>query len=59
MPYLSVTQSGVLPAAMTFGKAVVASSVGALTQVVMDEQTGLLVPPPGSRGRWLMPLSGC
>lgn len=45
MPYLSVTQSGVLAAAMTFGKAVVASSVGALMEVVMDGQTGLLVPP--------------
>jgi glycosyltransferase involved in cell wall biosynthesis len=45
MPYLRTTQSGVLPAAMAFGKAVVASSVGALAEVVKDGESGLVVPP--------------
>ncbi|HEX6203267.1 MAG TPA: glycosyltransferase, partial [Thermoanaerobaculia bacterium] len=38
-------QSGVLPAAQTFGRPVVAAAVGALPEAIEDGRTGLLVPP--------------
>jgi len=44
-PYLHAFQSGVVHLAMTMGRAVVASAVGDLGSVIVDGQTGLLVPP--------------
>lgn len=44
-PYLHASQSGVVHLAMTMARAVVASDVGDLGSVVLDGQTGLLVPP--------------
>ena len=45
LPYLSATQSGIIPLAYTFGTPVVATRVGAIPEVVMDGVTGLLVEP--------------
>lgn len=45
LPYLYVTQSGVALAALTQGCPMVASDVGGLSDVVIPEETGLLVPP--------------
>jgi glycosyltransferase involved in cell wall biosynthesis len=43
-PYLAGSQSGVVHLAMTMARAVVASDVGELGQVVADGETGRLVP---------------
>ena len=45
LPYLEATQSGVVPLAWAHGRAVVASRVGAIPEVVEHDRTGLLVPP--------------
>lgn len=45
LPYVEATQSGVIPVAYAFGKPVVATDVGALSDVVRNDVTGLLVPP--------------
>jgi glycosyltransferase involved in cell wall biosynthesis len=45
LPYVSATQSGVVPVAYSFGKPVVATTVGALPEYVDHGRTGLLVPP--------------
>lgn len=45
LPYLSASQSGVIPTAFAFGKAVIATNVGGIPDVVRDGQTGLLIPP--------------
>lgn len=44
LPYLTVNQSGVVHLAMTMARAVVATDVGDLPEVVENERTGLLVP---------------
>ncbi len=49
LPYISATQSGVVPVAYTYGKPVVATDVGALPECVEHGQTGLLVPPRDMR----------
>jgi glycosyltransferase involved in cell wall biosynthesis len=43
-PYLRASQSGVIHLAYTFGRPVVASDVGDLSEVVRDGETGFLVP---------------
>ena len=42
-PYIRATQSGVAHLAFTFGRPVVASAIGDLPEVIVDEVTGLLV----------------
>jgi glycosyltransferase involved in cell wall biosynthesis len=45
LPYRSVTSSAMLLAARRFGCPVVATDVGDLGEIVVDGETGLLVPP--------------
>lgn len=45
LPYKQVSQSGVVLSAYSFGKPVVATSVGGLPELVDDGKTGFLVPP--------------
>ena len=45
LPYLTATQSGVVPLAYLLGKAVVATNVGAIEEIVIDGVTGRLVEP--------------
>ena len=45
LPYISASQSGVIPTAFAFGKPVVATRVGGIPDLVKDEETGLLIPP--------------
>jgi glycosyltransferase involved in cell wall biosynthesis len=48
-PYHSSTQSGAVQAAYTFGRAVIASRVGGLPEVVEDGRNGFLVTPGSAR----------
>jgi len=45
LPYLEATQSGVVPLAFSFGKPVVVTDVGSLSDIVKDGKTGVIVPP--------------
>lgn len=45
LPYTDATQSGVSAMAFAFSRPVIATSVGDVPDVVIDGQTGLLVPP--------------
>ena len=45
LPYLSATQSGVIPLAYAYGKPVICTKVGALDELVSDGETGLVVNP--------------
>jgi glycosyltransferase involved in cell wall biosynthesis len=49
LPYVEASQSGVIPLAYTFGKPVVATTVGGLPEAVDHGQSGLLVPPRDER----------
>jgi glycosyltransferase involved in cell wall biosynthesis len=44
LPYLSATQSGIAQIAYNFNKPVIASAIGGLCEVVIDDVTGFLVP---------------
>ncbi len=48
LPYIEASQSGVLTIAYSFGKPVVATSVGGIPEVLRQNETGLLVPPADS-----------
>lgn len=45
LPYTDATQSGVSAMAFSFSRPVIATGVGDLPEVVIDGQTGLIVPP--------------
>jgi glycosyltransferase involved in cell wall biosynthesis len=49
LPYISASQSGVIPIAFSHAKPVVATCVGALPEYVDHGRTGLLVPPRDER----------
>ena len=45
LPYTRTTQSGVILTAFSFGKPVIATSVGSFPETVIQGETGYLVPP--------------
>ena len=45
LPYLASSTSGVVPLVYTAGRPLVASSTGALPEMIDDRRNGLLVPP--------------
>lgn len=45
LPYISATQSGVLHLAFGFGKPVIATNTGSISEVLEHNKTGLLIPP--------------
>lgn len=45
LPYRHATQSGVVPLALQWGRAVVSTEVGGLPEAVLNEVSGILVPP--------------
>ena len=49
LPYIEASQSGIVPIAYRFGKAVVATRIGSLPDAIEDGHTGLLVPPSNSQ----------
>ncbi|WP_418320791.1 glycosyltransferase family 4 protein [Piscinibacter sakaiensis] len=48
MPYIDATQSGVAAMAMGFGKPVVATNVGSISEMIVHNSTGILVAPRDS-----------
>jgi glycosyltransferase involved in cell wall biosynthesis len=48
LPYVDATQSGVVQLAYAFEKPVISTTVGGLPDIVVDGETGLLVPPGDS-----------
>ncbi|MCK5641048.1 MAG: glycosyltransferase family 4 protein, partial [Gammaproteobacteria bacterium] len=45
LPYIMATQSGVLPLAFGFGKPVIATDTGSISEILEHGKTGLLIPP--------------
>ncbi len=45
LPYRSATQSGIVQIAYNFNKPVIATNVGGLSETVIHERTGFIVPP--------------
>jgi glycosyltransferase involved in cell wall biosynthesis len=45
LPYISATQSAVVPTAYMFERPVITTDVGGLPEVVIDGETGYIVPP--------------
>lgn len=49
LPYISATQTGIIPLAYSFGKPVIATKVGAIPEIVEDDKTGILVEPKNEK----------
>lgn len=45
LPYRSATQSGIVQIAYQFSKPAIVTDVGGLSEIVLDNQTGFVVPP--------------
>ncbi len=45
LPYIEASQTGIIPIAYAFKRPVIVTDVGALTEVVEDGVTGLIIPP--------------
>ena len=48
VPYIDATQSGVIMSAYAFAKPCIATNVGGLPEVVINEKNGLVIPPHNS-----------
>ena len=49
LPYTDATQSGIIQIAYFYDKPVIATDVGGLSEVVINEKTGILIPPKDSK----------
>ncbi len=49
LPYIDATQTGIVPIAYSFKKAVIATNVGSLPEVVTEGKTGLVVKPKDTK----------
>lgn len=49
LPYLEISQSGVVPVAYSFKKPVVVTDVGSLSEIVEDGTTGIVIPPRNTK----------
>ncbi len=58
LPYLSASQSGVIPTAFAFSRPVIVTNVGSIPDMIQDHQTGLLISPgnPASLTKAIMEL---
>ena len=45
LPYVEASQSGIVAISFAFGKPVIVTNVGSLPEVVIDGETGIIVPP--------------
>ena len=45
LPYISASQSGLVQTAMVYGKPVIATRVGAFSEIIKDKKNGILVQP--------------
>jgi len=50
LPYTQITTSGVIPLAYSFSRPVITSNIGGLKDVIINDQTGILVPPEDADG---------
>lgn len=50
LPYLSATQSGVIPTAFPFAKAILATAVGGIPDMIRDDENGLLAAANDAEG---------
>lgn len=48
-PYISASQSGLVQTAMVYNKCVVATNVGAFSEIIKDGENGYLVPPKDAK----------
>lgn len=48
LPYKSASQSGIVPTSFMFGNPIIATKVGALTEVIKDGVNGLMIEPENS-----------
>jgi len=48
IPYTNITTSGVIPLAYAFKKPVITTEIGGIKEVVVNGETGLLIPPHNS-----------
>lgn len=49
LPYIESTQTGIIPIAYAFKKPVIVTNVGSVPEVVINNKTGLIVPPKNSK----------
>ncbi len=50
LPYIEASQSGIVAMAFVYGKPVIVTDVGSLTEIVKNNRNGLVVPPGDAEG---------
>jgi glycosyltransferase involved in cell wall biosynthesis len=49
LPYIDATQTGIVPIAYSFKKAVIATNVGSLPETVINGETGIIIKPKNTK----------